>query len=66
MRYSLWVLAIWGSISIFTQTDIFPRAGDKKLSEIHEIIEKQIQKICLNSPSAEVCQLLKTKENSKD
>lgn len=52
------VLAIWSSVSIFTQTEIFPRGEDKKISELYEIIERQIVRLCEENPAAEVCELL--------
>ncbi len=58
MRQIFFVLALWGSVSIFTQTDIFPRGEDKKISELYEIIERQIIRLCDDNPTAEVCELL--------
>jgi hypothetical protein len=42
MRQSVWSLCIWGTISIFTETDIFPPVDDaenKQNSQLQQVID---------------------------
>lgn len=45
MRRNIWFLCIWGSINIFTQTDIFPDVEPdevKQSSQLQKIVDSYV------------------------